>query len=161
MTLLSPYLIQIFNTVSASASFPPEMLETLIVTLPKPGKEPNSPSNFRPISLLNIDLILYAKLIASHLVNILPTLIHPDQTGFTKNRQTSDTTRRLVNIIHMAEVQQRPSLLLTLDAEKAFDRIHWQYLPKVLESFGFNNNIISAIMALYSKPSARVSYQVY
>lgn len=132
------------------------MLNAIIVTLPKPGKEPNTPPNFRPISLLNIDLKVYAKIIASRLLNLLPLLIHPDQTGFAKGRQTSDATRRLTNIIHLARVYKRPSLLLALDAEKAFDRIHWQYLTQVLSRFGFSGTILSAILALYSKPSAQV-----
>ncbi|XP_073480776.1 vomeronasal type-2 receptor 26-like [Aquarana catesbeiana] len=76
--------------------------------------------------------------------------------GFTKHKQTSDATQRLINIIHMAQLHQVPSLLLTLDAEKTFDRIHWLYLTKVLGSFGFNGSIFSAILALYSKPSAKV-----
>lgn len=97
---------------------------------------------------------LYAKLIATRLIDILPIFIHPDQTGFTKGRQTSDATRRLTNIIHLAGLLKGPSLLLALDAEKAFDRIHWQYLT--LTGFGFSGPIISAILALYSKPSAQV-----
>lgn len=58
-----PYLIKIYNAVAASSSFPPERLQALIITLPKPRKEPTAPQNFRPISLLNNDLKIYAKLI--------------------------------------------------------------------------------------------------
>lgn len=140
--LLIPYMERTFSAAVASASFPPEMLSATIVTLPKPGKEPNIPSNFRPISLLNSDLKIYAKIIASRLLHVLPLLIHPDQTGFTKGRQTSDATRRLINIIHLAKVHKRPSLLLALDAEKAFDRIHWQYLTQVLYKFLFYRQYI-------------------
>lgn len=50
-------------------------MKVLIITLSKPGKEPTSPQNFQPIFLLNLDLKLYANLIASRLITILPTLI--------------------------------------------------------------------------------------
>lgn len=69
-----------YDAAAASASFPSEVLEALIVTLPKLGKTPDVPQNFRPISLLNNDLKLYAKIIALRLVDNLPTLIDPDQS---------------------------------------------------------------------------------
>lgn len=115
--LLAPLLCKIYNNVASSSSFPSEMLSALVVTIPKPGKDPTTPKNFRPISLLNIDLKIYAKLIAERLIEILPTLIHPDQSEFTKGRQTSDATRRIINNIHHAESSGTPSLLLSLDRE--------------------------------------------
>lgn len=155
-SILNEYLVRMFNDAASSASFPQDMLKALIVMLPKPGKDPNTPQNFRPISLLNHDIKLYAKIIANRLIDLLPTLIHPDQSGFTKGRQTSDATQRMVNIIHHAEKHEMPSLLLSLDAEKAFNRVHWHYLDMGLQKFGFQGHILSAIMALYSHPSAQV-----
>lgn len=86
----------------------------------------------------------------------MPTLIDPDQSGFTKGRQSSDATRRLLNIIHIDRKNQTPSLLLALDAEKAFNRVHWLYLTHILDKFGFTGHLLSAILALYTSPSARM-----
>lgn len=146
----------LFNNAASSSSFPSEVLNATVITIYKPGKESTSPKNFRPILLLNLDIKIHAKLIANRLVDILPSLIHNDQTGFTKGRQSSDTTRRLINIIHMAETTGKPSLLLFLDAEKVFDRVHWKYLHSVLNKFGFQGTILKAIMALYTSSSAWV-----
>lgn len=132
------------------------MLLALVITLLKPGKEPTTPKNFRPISLLNLNLKIYAKTLANRLIDILPSLIQMDQTGFTKGHQTSDATRKLINIIHHANTTGAPSLLLFLDAEKAFDRVNWNYLTLVLKKFGFEGHFLHAILALYSTPSARV-----
>lgn len=96
------------------------MLQAYIVTIPKPGKEPTSPASYRPISLLDTDVKLYANIIAQRLTPILPTLIKPDQTGFINGCQVSDATRRVLGIIQLAGADQLPSLLLSLDAEKAF-----------------------------------------
>lgn len=109
--LLTPYLEHIFNAVADSCFLPPKMLKALIVTLPKPWKESNSPRNFRPISLLNADLKFYAKLIATRLLAILSLLLHPDQTGFSKGRQTTDAICQLTNIIHLAKLDIILSLL--------------------------------------------------
>lgn len=84
------------------------MLCALIVALPKPGKDPVMPQNFRPISLLNNDLKLYARLLANRLVDLLPSLIHLEQSGFTKGRQTADAMSCLINIIHTANVTKTP-----------------------------------------------------
>lgn len=70
--------LQMFDSVAASSSFPQEMLKALNITLLKPGKSLESPQNFWPILLLNIDLKLYVKIIALRLVDMLPTLISPD-----------------------------------------------------------------------------------
>lgn len=96
-------MTKIYNAAAVSLPLSHGMLKALIITLPKPGKDPTSPQNFRPISLLNNDLKVYAKLIAQCLTNILPLLIHPDQSEFIKGHQTTDATCRLINIIHLGK----------------------------------------------------------
>lgn len=86
----------------------------------------------------------------------MPDLIYKDQSGFTKGRQAPDATRRMINVIHHAEISGTPSLLLSLNAGKAFDRVHWSYLRMVLQKFGLRGNILKAIMALYTTPLAQV-----
>lgn len=62
----------------------------------------------------------------------------------------------MVNIIHLVSTQKTPSLLLALDAEKAFNRVDWEYLSQTLTAFGFRGPILSDILALYTSPSAQV-----
>lgn len=155
-TTLAPHLSDVFNEATSLSAFPNEMLRATIITLPKPGKTPNTPQNFRPISLLNTDVKIYAKTLANRLIPILPLLVYKDQSGFTKGRQSADATRRLIDLIHSAAQSGTPSLLLSLDAEKAFDRVHWGYLNEVLKKFGFGGRILSVILALYSCPLAQV-----
>lgn len=83
----------------------------------------------------------------------MPSLIHQDQSGLMKGRQVFDATRRLIDIIQNTRTS---SLLLSLDVEKAFNRVHWSYLQATLCKFGFQGCILSAIMALYATPSAQV-----
>lgn len=118
-------LTSVFSTAVTTASFPHEMLQAYIVTIPKPGKKHTTLTNFRPISLLNTDIKIYTAILALKLLPILPSLINPNQTGFTSSRQVSDTTRRIINILHYSRTHRTTSLLLALDAEKAFNRVHW------------------------------------
>lgn len=99
---------------------------------------------------------IYAKLLAKHLMHVLPSLIKKDYTGFVTGRQASDATRRALNIIHHAGITRMPSLLLSVDAEKAFNRVNWLYMYMVLQKFGFQDSIF-AILALYATPSAQIN----
>ena len=55
-----------------------------------------------------------------------------DQTGFVRNRSFPDNIRRLFNIMHYVENDQESVVAASLDAERAFDRIEWNYLLEVL-----------------------------
>lgn len=76
--------------------------------------------------------------------------------GFIRSRQAPDDTRRLLNILSAFELSKIPALFLLLDAEKAFDRIHWGFTFQTLSKFGFQGSILTVIKALYTTPSARV-----
>lgn len=103
-----------------TGNIPSESLEALITTIPKPSKAPDSPANFSPISLLNTDTKIFAKLIATQLSSITLLLVYKNQVGFVTGRQASDGTRQYIDLIQWAEHHRTPSLLLSLDAEKAF-----------------------------------------
>lgn len=62
-----PHLQDVFNLASSSGTFPPEMLKAVIFTIPKPNKDPISPANYRPISLLSTDIKIFAELLALRL----------------------------------------------------------------------------------------------
>lgn len=147
----------LFNNVFEGGSFLPETTKAEIVVIPKPDRDPTRCSNYRPISLLNVDLKIYAKILANRLAPLLPGLVHPDQVGFIPGRQAPDNTRRAIDLIHAIHKRKSPSLVLALDAEKAFDRISWSFAFEVLDTMGFTGNIFKGIQALYHSPSAYVS----
>ncbi|XP_073488868.1 uncharacterized protein [Aquarana catesbeiana] len=77
--LLTPYLCHSFNSIANTGCIPPESIQAAIVTIPKPGKPTDQPASYRPISLLNTDTKLFAKLLATRLSDIKAQLIHIDQ----------------------------------------------------------------------------------
>ena len=78
-------------------------------------------SSWRPILLLNVDQRNLVKVFYNHL-QMLPDLISPDQTGFIHRRHSFFNTRQLLDIIHTPS-SESPKCVLSLDTEKAFNRV--------------------------------------
>ena len=114
-------------------------------------------ASYRPISLLNSDYKLISKVLGNRLSLILPKIINPDQSGFIQKHLSANNLSRFFNIIHLAKSGSDHTVAVALDAEKAFDRLEWPYLFKVLTKLGFGQVFISWVRTLYHKPKARIT----
>lgn len=153
---MASLLRDLFNTFAQVGAIPEEMLEASIVVIPKPGKDKTSCGAYRPISLLNIDIKLYTSILATRLAPYMSQRVEPDQAGFIPQTQTSDNTKRALHLIEKASRTQGEYTLLTIDAERAFDRVHWPYLEQVLAHAGFGEKLSTRILNCYRLPKAIV-----
>lgn len=153
---LMPLLICLYNQAVEEESMPPTMRTAIISLLPKPGKDHLDVGNFRPISLLNNDYKIFAKMLAKRLEGVVTKLIHVDQVGFIQGRLLADNMRRLLQIMQKASSLSDPVVGISLDAEKAFDRIEWPFLFETLSRYGFGLRCLKWIRALYQKPVAAI-----
>ena len=64
----------------------PTQSQGIITLIPKKGKNPLSPSSYRPVTLLNCDYKSISKLVNNRMKRFLKTLTHSDQSGFVKGR---------------------------------------------------------------------------
>lgn len=124
---LIPILLKTFNWVLENKNTPPSWREAVISIIPKKGKDKLVCGNFRPVSLLKNDYKLFTFILSKRIELILPELIHKDQTGFVRQRQTPDNIRRTLHIMRQVTQQKLETMILSLDAEKAFDSVSHFY----------------------------------
>ena len=93
---------------------------------------------------------------AKRIEHTVSEMVDPDQTGFVRERQTQDNIRRTLHVVDFVAKENISATLISLDAEKAFDSVGWDYLYQVLQRFGFNEKSVQCIRSLYSNPTARI-----
>lgn len=153
---ISEPLTDMYMDSFRKGSLPTSLNMAYISLIQKKNKPPDECGSYRPISLINVDCKLLSKILAKRLDSYLPQLINPDQTGFIKQRWSYSNIRRLLNVIQFSQVSKTRALAVSLDAEKAFDRIEWAYMFKVLDKFNLGVNFIKWIRMLYYSPTACV-----
>lgn len=95
-----PRLTTMFNSQKKDDHFSADMLQASIMMLLKPEKDTQSWGNFCPIYLINIDMKLLTKVLASCLNQILHNLVSKDQTGLVPVWQVTEIIRHTFLLTH-------------------------------------------------------------
>uniref|UniRef100_A0A669EFQ1 Reverse transcriptase domain-containing protein n=1 Tax=Oreochromis niloticus TaxID=8128 RepID=A0A669EFQ1_ORENI len=152
--MIVPLLLRMVNCSIARGSFPDSIYDAHVCLLPKKDRDPTNVTSYRPLSLLNCDQKIIAKVLSSRLNKFLGTLIQHDQIGFIPDRFAFSNTSRLLNVLYGTNPPN--SAVISLDAQQAFDQIEWKYLFATLEKFGFGSNFTTLVRMLYARPRSSV-----
>lgn len=128
---------------------------THIVLIPK-RDDAACMSDFRPISLCNIFYKIVSKIIVNRLQPIMDELISPNQNAFIKGRLISDNiflASELMTFIHKTRSSKSFWGAAKLDLAKAYDRVAWPFIQKVLAKMNFPPVFIDVIMECISSVS--------
>ena len=137
---------------------PDRMLEGEIALLYK-KKDPRDIRNYRPITLLNADYKIVAKVMGERLKQTLDSIISPPQTGFVPKRQITDNTHLLKLVQAYLDETDEEGIMVFLDCEKAFDRCSWDYLHKSMHALGYGPvmcNFIRLLTDVNESPRRRI-----
>ncbi|CAF4543415.1 unnamed protein product [Rotaria sp. Silwood2] len=131
-------------------------LNALLILLKKDGNSNGSMTNFRPLSLMNIDYKILSKVLSVRLRKVLHNIIHHNQTCGIPGRTIHDNVHTIRSIIECYSRNHEPIGVVQWDQEKAFDRINHDYLVELLRRFGFGRDFISWIKLLYTNATFRI-----
>ena len=102
--LVSRDLVNSFNTAYNEGELSISQRRGVITLVPKEDSCLSDLSNWRPITLLNLDYKIASKVIAKRIERFLPRLIHPDQTGFVKGRYIGQNIRLINDIMEQTKL---------------------------------------------------------
>ena len=140
---LGEILISVFNVAIVKRDLPASMKASVTRLVHKKDDKRNL-KNWRPISLLNVDYKICSKAISLRLSKVLGSIVDPDQTWsiFSNLVLLRDT-------LAFIERTNEKGILVSLDQEKAFDRVDRSFLLNLLELFGFGLWFRTCIDTLY------------
>jgi len=158
---ISPFLMDSYNYSFENNILSVDQRRALLILIPKSEKDKRLLTNWRPISLLNSDYKILAKVLANRLQKVISTIVHADQVGYVKGRNIGDNIRTLLDILDITKHKSDPGMLVMIDFEKAFDTVSWKFLHQTLQYFNFGPTFIQYIKLLYTEAECSVTNNGY
>jgi hypothetical protein len=122
--------------------------DTWVALIPK-VKNPQSMKDLRPISLCNVVYKLVSKVLANRLKIILEDIIAPNQSAFVPGRLITDNVLLAHEVNHFMHNKRKGQVgyaAVKLDMSKAYDRVEWVFLEKIMRKMGFHDKWIQLVL---------------
>jgi hypothetical protein len=159
--ITGPILLESWKYSVLMESLPPSHYESVITLLPKEGKDTRDIKNWRPITLSNCDAKIITKALSTKVSKVLNSIIDVSQTAYIPGRSVADNLRTNFYMKKICERKNLNSVLISLDAKKAFDSVSHKYIEDTLKAYGFGIKFINIFKILYKDITARILINGY
>ena len=139
---LGRLMVTAFNYSFSNGELSTSQKQAVIILIQKKDGDVRFIKNWRPILLLNLDLKIASKAISYRLRQVIPDLIHPDQTAYVKGRYIGESVRVTEDILEHADQENLDDILFAADIEKVFDSVEHNFIISVLKEFGFGPDFL-------------------
>ena len=153
------YLTDTLNLALKTNTIPQIWKLAKIIPIPKPNKDPNLGTSYRPISLLSPIAKTMEKILLPYITSNIPPVKH--QHGFKSLHSTTTALHQITNQIVKGFNQKQPperTIVVSLDLSKAFDTVNIHNLIQKLQQTNIPN-LIKKFVANYIK--GRKGYTLY
>ena len=158
--VLGSDLVKVLNSCFESGSLCLSQRRGVISLVFKKGDRLDA-RNWRPISLLNVDYKLAARALAGRLLKVIHLVVNKDQTCGVPGRYIGENVALLRDVVDYATSSNVPVAILSLDQEKAFDRVDWNFMRATLSKMGFGLSFIRWVNLFYTGVQSAVNVNGY